>query len=288
MMYRLSLILLTAVLLSGSAQAGAIAYDSFESHANGDLVVDTWLVGLTPDIGADWVKSWVQAQDTSTVTNEVAYSGTNSQKALRAKVGTATGVFTGIGTGMVIDVTKEYTFTSMYQAANGQYAADNCGTNFVSAGPSNNWIAGWNHFGYNSLGATTNDYFGIRNNATYVNVTSTTAFKPVAGNWYEMEMVVTIGANDGLGNYPITYDTFVTGPDGIRIQLADNFNGYQKLSAAGIAYGWELNTGAGAVSGSSTNTYNLAYYDDVTIIPEPMTVSLLGLGAIGLLRRFRK
>jgi len=280
---RLWTLILIAVFAVG-ARAGVIGYDGFENHQVGTPLYDVIeMEGLSPDVGTDWVLSWVQQNKTSYVTDAVAYSGTQAQSVRRVP-GASQGVFTGFGTGVPIDVAKQYVFSSMYYIADDAYALDNCGTNMVSCGPTLSGVVNWNHFG---MTASYNEAVGVWHNVgsgSYVN----TYYVPVAGRWYLTEMVVDIGVDDGTGQYPTYYDTFFTDmTTGIRTEIAHRYWG-KKLTAAAIAYGWEINTGAGAFAIGSTNQWNQVYFDDLTIIPEPMTVSLLGLGGIALFRRFRR
>ncbi|OHB55829.1 MAG: hypothetical protein A2Y12_15575 [Planctomycetes bacterium GWF2_42_9] len=292
-----TLILVVIVFVAVGAQAAVIGYDGFENHTVGTPLFDSIEIeGQMPDIGTEWMLSWVQQNKTSYVTSDVAYSGTQAQS-LRRVPGSGQGLFTGFGTGVSINVDHQYVFSGYTMRANDTYAADNAGSAFFSAGPSSatgaveNWLGGWNYNGNATLNGTTLDVLQVRNGASYTNVIPGNAYKMIAGDWYKFEMIVSIGARDNTtGLRPLTYDAYFTDvtAGGSRTLVASSFNGASKLSDAGIAHGWEINTGATAVG--SGNSWNQVYFDDlkITEVPEPATVSLLGLGGIALIRRFRK
>jgi hypothetical protein len=120
------------------------------------------------------------------------------------------------------------------------------------------------------------------------------------GTWAQLEMIVYPGGADryqtGLKKFwcdTTTYDAYVTQQDGTRILLAagiqaNSHTWYVKTDSPTATDFW--NGGARAVFyyGSETpNNGDTWYVDDVTIarLPEPATISLLGCGILGLLRR---
>ena len=279
-MKKMVCLLVALVLALGSVGYGetVLAYESFESHTSGDLLVDWSLFGgydgLTPDIGTDWALSWVQAQD-AVVVGDVAYAGTKGSTQSRGGTGVP-GLMTAIGTGVPINVNTPYVCSVMYQAADDATPADNTGGIFVSSGPSTG-------VAINASMSELGGEFKCWNGTGYV----ASGYIPNEGEWYLIEMELMVGAVPVAGNYPVTYDVFVTDEGGVKSQLADDYAGWGPLEATNLAFGWEMNLGCNRGAGSDGNS--LVYFDEMKIVevPEPATMSLIGLGVIGLLRRKR-
>jgi len=319
-------VLLLGVLNAYQARADlVIGYDGFETHTNGDPVVTTdypltqdEYSRLTPDVGTAWIRYSVQPNSSSIVTNAVAYSGSQS---LSLKRTTATGgLYCGFGTGVPINPNHQYVFSCEYMNANDMYAADNHANMLFCdslTGTTQRMEGAWSYYANKTAGGPGNfsTTYGVNTqdclaiyrgtgsgSGTYrymngVNDNSHnmegigTAGSGIGsllnpGDWYKMEMVVTIAA-PVAGLYSMTYDTYFTNltAGGSRTLIRASTICQNKLTTASLANGWYVITGANAPVG--TNAWSQSYFDNITIteVPEPATMSILGLGVLGLLRK---
>ncbi|OHB54605.1 MAG: hypothetical protein A2Y12_09810 [Planctomycetes bacterium GWF2_42_9] len=309
--------LVLGIALVGQARADVIiGYDGFENHSNGAALITTdypltndetaWLM---PDTGTRWVRYSGQQNYSSVVTNSVAYSGSQSQSIYRTP-GSGRGLYCGFGTGVAINVNHQYVFSGEYMNANDAYAADNCGLFYIMTQPTNTTqqsAGGFGYFGNQTLRGvgtgSTQDCMGVLRTTTgawyYMDGTYANNHEGIGtpssgigsvmtpGDWYRIEMVVTIGAADGSGNYSFTYDTYFTDltAGGDRALLRSNTAGVYKLTPAIVANGWAIMNGGNSVG--TGNAWNQTYFDNLTIteIPEPATMAILGLGSFALIRR---
>ncbi|OHB55250.1 MAG: hypothetical protein A2Y12_11810 [Planctomycetes bacterium GWF2_42_9] len=254
--------------------AVVIALETSESHAAGTPLWNGFGIGLTPDVGNSWITGYVQTGDAPVVSNSVAYQGTNSIYTRRLAGGL--GQYAEIDSGVAIDVTKQYVVSSAY------YRPDNgdtrhTGNIYFDAGPTNTSLGGLN------TNASTNKINYMNQNGAWID----TGYLLSLNKWYILKMVLTIGVQDLSGNYAMTYDAFVTDTfSGVTTQLISNINvqSTKNLKPADIAYGFGALIGPGVAAAGSANS---TYWDNVKleVIPEPVTVCMLGLGMAGLLCR---
>lgn len=134
-------------------------------------------------------------------------------------------------------------------------------------------LQSWLNFGGGAMGGFMimwNGHYAVQNNGLNFDSGLTPSN---LGTWDHVEMIVSL-VNVG-GNIGGTYDAFITQGTGTRTQIASAFALVPKATD-GIAR-IHFQEGSGYTN----------YIDNVKmeIIPEPATLSILGLGLLGLLRR---
>ena len=241
-------LLVSLVLVVSSTQATVVFFDNFDSQPLGTL-------GASAPIGMGWSQ---QTTTIPTVVNTYAQSGTQSLSVARmgTPVPTSPSTFGLSATGTAV-AGKEL-----------KLSFDILGGGYDSAQV-------WLNFGGGIMGGFViqgGGFYGFQDNG----VTVASTLKPTITAWDKVEMLVHL-TDAGSGKIGGTYDAWITKSGGTRTQLA-------------TAYALVAKTTDGIARIQFQEGYNqVNYYDNVMIevVPEPATVSMLGLGLLGLLRRRR-
>lgn len=234
------------VLAIGTAQATVVFFDNFDSQPLGPL-------GASAPTGMGW------AQQTATIPNVVntyAQSGTQSLAVSR--------------TGTPVPTTPS---TFGLSATGTAVAGKELKLSFDILGGGYDSAQVWLNFGGGIMGGFViqgSGFYGFQNNG----LTVASTLKPTITAWDKIEMFVHL-TDAGSGKIGGTYDAWVTKSGGTRTQIATAYTLVAKATD-GIA---RIQFQEGY---NQTN-----YFDNVMIevVPEPATLSMLGLGVLGLLRR---
>ena len=247
MLKKLMLSLVVCVLAVCSANATTVFFDNFDSQPLGPL-------GTSVPVGMQW---YHQTVNVPTVVNTYAQSGT--QSLMVARVGDpkpTTPSTLGLSTSGAFAVGNELMFS--FDVRGGGYDSAQVWLN-SGAGVMGGFVIYWQ------------GKYGFWNNGTTVASTLT----PTGTAFDKVEMLVHL-TDAGGGKIGGTYDGWITKSGGARTQIATAYTLVPKTLVDGIAR-IQFQEGAGYTN----------YYDNVKIeiIPEPATLSILGLGLFGLLRR---
>ena len=239
-------LIVACALAVGSAQATVVFFDDFDSQPLGAL-------GTSVPTGIQW---YHQTANIPTVVDTYAQSGTQSLKVSRAgdPVPTTPSTF-GLSAGGTAVAGNELKFSF-----------DILGAGYDSAQV-------WLNFGGGLMGGFViqgSGFYGFWNNGTAV----ASALKPTGTDWDKIEMLVHL-TDAGGGLLGGTYDAWITKAGGTQTQIATAYALVPK-GTDGIAR-IQFQEGYGYTN----------YVDNVMIevVPEPATLTMLGLGIFGLLRR---
>lgn len=119
------------------------------------------------------------------------------------------------------------------------------------------------------------------NDTLLVDVTTSNTAESV-GWWLETAIVLQGGIDPSGDYYNQSGLTSVASPDGSLITTTVAYN-----YAPGLTSGPVVNWAKFRII-NNTNGDGTVYYDNMRLVPEPATLSLLGLGGVALLRRRRK
>jgi len=259
-----------------NVSAIVVAYEGFENHPLGTLVT-----GSSPDIGTvDWhYATWSGpgAGPDATVENTVVYGGTQALMAKRidGDANTAQGIGGGnLQAGQTVTISTAYQSTSVYVV---DAAPD--------PGSGNNWTDNgqslWNMTGWTEAWDTNRHYNAYDPGVGYLDTGISASGD---GKWDVLVSVMNIDAVEtGIPGRELTgtWDLYIS-LDGAASVLAAS-----GMTMGAFGKGTALSSYVESNWAGAPYNEQIAYFDEMSIdiVPEPMTIALLGLGALRLRRK---
>jgi len=245
--------LLCAVFI-GSAQAVVVFQDTFESHPLGALP------GV-PEIGTFW--GLIAGTMNNTVQNTTVKTGSQALRAerLTSPILQGSAIFgSGPAAGLTITVKSSWLY-------DGVMPGMGCNVHFGDYVNRGGWYTDGTKYFIQDVGA-----------GGYVN--TPVPYAIALNRWDTLETVLTF-ADAGSGLLTTTQELYLTAGAGPRTLIGSNvLPDFAGTNGPGDRVRYWI---------GPSNGNSVSYWDDISIeiIPEPATMSLLGLGLLGVLRRKR-